>query len=83
MLLKREGCRRNRRRVQRLYREEGLSVRKRRAAEDGIRRQISDGDSAWTQRAVEHRCVRGTLADGRVFRGFTAADDFTREYPEL
>lgn len=27
--------------------------------------------------------VRDTLADGRVFRGFTVVDDFTRECPAI
>lgn len=79
VLLKREGCMRNRKLVQRLYREEGLSVRKRRR-----RKMVSVARSPMTcPVAPKERWsidfVRDTLADGRVFRGFTVVDDFTRE----
>jgi putative transposase len=77
-LLGREGWRVNHKRVHRVYREEGLTVRRRR------RKRIS------TLRAPRPApptapCVRwsmdfmhDTLADGRVFRVLNVVDDFSR-----
>lgn len=83
ILLKREGCERNRKLVQRLYREEGLSVRKRRR-----RKMVAAMRSPMTLPINPNErwsidFVRDTLADGRVFRGFTVVDDFTRECPAI
>lgn len=83
ILLKREGCQRNRKLVQRLYREEGLSVRKRRR-----RKMVAALRSPMTLPVNPNErwsidFVRDTLADGRVFRGFTVVDDFTRECPAI
>lgn len=83
VLLKREGCKRNRKLVQRLYREEGLSVRKRRR-----RKMAAVARSPMTSPLGPNErwsidFVRDTLADGRVFRGFTVVDDFTRECPAI
>ncbi len=74
---------RNRKLVQRLYREEGLSVRKRRR-----RKMVSVARSPMTCPVAPNQrwsidFVRDTLADGRVFRGFTVVDDFTRECPAI
>lgn len=82
-MLKREGCRRNRKLVQRLYREEGLSVRRRKR-----RRMAAVARSPMPSPLRENErwsidFVRDTLADGRVFRGFTVVDDFTRECPVI
>ncbi len=83
ILLKREGCERNRKLVQGLYREEGLSVRRRKR-----RKMAAVARSPMTipLRANERWSVdfvRDTLADGRPFRGFTVVDDFTRECPAI
>lgn len=83
VLLKREGCKRNRKLVQRLYREEGLSVRRRRR-----RKMAAVARSPMTCPLGPNErwsidFVRDTLADGRVFRGFTVVDDFTRECPAI
>ena len=83
VLLQREGCVRNRKLVQRLYREEGLAVRKRHR-----RKMVAVARSPMAcPRGPNERWsidfVRDTLADGRVFRGFTVVDDFTRECPAI
>ena len=83
VLLKREGCKRNRKLVQRLYREEGLSVRRRKR-----RKMAAVARSPMTCPLGPNErwsidFVRDTLADGRVFRGFTVVDDFTRECPAI
>jgi putative transposase len=83
VLLKREGCKRNRKLVQRLYREEGLSVRrrKRRKMAAAARSPMVPAHGANERWSIDF--VRDTLADGRVFRGFTVVDDFTRECPAI
>lgn len=83
VLLKREGCKRNRKLVQRLYREEGLSVRrrKRRKMVAVARSPMRSALSANERWSIDF--VRDTLANGRVFRGFTVVDDFTRECPAI
>ena len=83
VLLKREGCKRNRKLVQRLYREEELSIRRRKR-----RKMVATARSpmAPATRANERWSmdfVRDTLADGRVFRALTVVDDFTRESPAI
>ena len=83
VLLKREGCKRNRKLVQRLYGEEGLAVRrrKRRKMAAVARSPMTLPLSANQRWSIDF--VRDTLADGRVFRGFTVVDDFTRECPAI
>ncbi len=83
VLLKREGCQRNRKLVQRLYREEGLSVRRRKRRKmAAVARSPRVFPLAPNERwSIDF--VRDTLADGRVFRGFTVVDDFTRECPAI
>jgi putative transposase len=83
VLLKREGCLRNRKLVQRLYREEELSVKKRKR-----RKMTAVARSPMTcplgpNERWSMDFVRDTLADGRVFRAFTLVDDFTRESPAI
>lgn len=83
ILLKREGCMRNRKLIQRLYREEGLSVRKRRRRKmaAALRSPMAIPSRSNERWSIDF--VRDTLADGRVFRGFTVVDDFTRECPAI
>jgi putative transposase len=82
-LLQREGLVCNHKRTERLYREERLAVERRRR-----RKRVSTPrvpppvptrpDERWSM-----DFIRDTLADGRVFRGFTVVDDFTRECPVI
>lgn len=77
-LLRREGEHVNRKLVYRVYRELGLSVRRRkrtRVAVVGQRLAIPQRPNArWSMDFVSD-----ALGDGRKFRGFTVVDDFTRE----
>ena len=83
VLLKREGCARNRKLVQRLYREERLAVRKRsrkkiaRSARVVLRTPERAND-LWGM-----DFIRDGLSSGRAFRGFTLVDEFTRECPAI
>jgi putative transposase len=79
VLLRREGVFVNHKRVERLYREEGLAVRRRRrkrVARDGRGRAALPGrpNQQW---GVDF--VSDTLAWGRRIRLFTVVDVFTRE----
>lgn len=83
VLLRREGWRVNHKRVERLYREEGLQVRRRRHRK---RVAVPRQPRPMPTRAGERWSmdfVHDTLADGRVFRCLTLVDDFTRECPAI
>lgn len=78
-VLRREGWPVNRKRVQRLYREEGLAVRrrgkKRRSeAPRPIREPLGAPNQRWTMDFVSD-----TLSSGRRFRCLTVLDEHTRE----
>lgn len=83
-LLRREGLGINHKRVERLYREEGLAVRRRRRGRKRVaeprvpRPEPSAPAERWSM-----DFMRDTLADGRVFRLLTVVDDFTRECPVI
>jgi putative transposase len=79
VLLRREGSRVNHKRVERIYREAGLTIRRRkRRVRAAAPRPISPiperPNHCW---AMDF--MRGTLGDGRPFRVFTLVDAFTRE----
>lgn len=78
-LLRREGWLVNRKRVQRLYREEGLSVRrrsrKRRSqAPRVVRAPLTAANERWSM-----DFMADTLSSGRRFRCLTVLDEFNRE----
>jgi putative transposase len=78
-VLRREGWPVNRKRVQRLYREEGLAVRrrgkrKRSQAPRPIRTPLGAANQRWTMDFVSD-----TLSTGRRFRCLTVLDEHTRE----
>jgi putative transposase len=82
VLLRREGWRVNHKRVERLYREEGLQVRRRRKKRVAVPRQPLRAPTQPRERwSVDF--VHDTLADGRVFRCLTIVDDCTRECPAI
>jgi putative transposase len=78
VLLRREGHVVNRKRVQRLYREERLTVRRRggRKCAIGIRRPMAPlaADQRWSLDFISDQ-----LTDGRRFRILAVVDDGTRE----
>ena len=82
VLLRREGYRVNHKLVLRLYREEGLAVRRRarkHVAVPRVPRPAPTGANArWSMDFVSD-----ALADGRPFRCLTIVDDFTRECPAI
>lgn len=77
-LLRREGRPDNHKRIERLYREEGLAVRRRRrkrVAQPRVPLPPPSGPNVrWSM-----DFVRDITASGRAFRALTLVDDFTRE----
>jgi putative transposase len=80
--LHRDGWPDNHKRIERVYREEGLAVRRRskkRVARPRVAKPaVMAPNERWSM-----DFVRDTLADGRVFRAFTLVDDCTRECPVI
>mgnify|MGYP001826272801 CR=1 FL=1 len=81
-LLPREGRVVNHKKVERLYREEGLTVKRRR------RKRVARPrvEMPTPRRANEHWSMdfmRDQLAGGRVFRLLTVVDHYTRESPAI
>lgn len=79
VLVRREGLRINQKRVYRLYRDEGLAVRrkgkrKRSSAPRVVREAITTANRRWCLDFVSD-----TLSNGRTFRCLTILDEFTRE----
>jgi putative transposase len=78
VLLRREGHQANWKRVYRLYREEGLLVRRRKRKRVSVPRQplASPGrpNERWSMDFISD-----ALTNGRRFRGLVVVDDFTRE----
>lgn len=77
-LLRREGWAVNHKRVQRLYREEGLTVRRRARKRVAVARSPRGAPTRPNER-WSMDFVRDTLGDGRAFRALTIVDDCTRE----
>jgi putative transposase len=82
ILLRREGWTVNRKLVQRLYREGGLLVHRRRRKRVSVARTSLALPTGPNQRwSIDF--VRDTLSDGRAFRALTIVDDVTRECPAI
>lgn len=81
-LLAREGAAVNRKRVQRVYREAGLHVRRRRRKRVSMARIPSIAPTQANER-WSMDFMSDTLGDGRTFRVFTLVDDCSRESPGL
>jgi putative transposase len=79
VLLRREGWAANRKRVQRIYRDEGLAVRKK---AERRRSQVPRPERESLARPNERWSldfVSDTLSTGRTFRCLTVVDEFSRE----
>lgn len=81
-LLRRERIAVNHKRVHRLYREEGLQVRRRRRKRTSAVRNPLLAPSRPNERwSIDF--MRDTLGDARTFRTFNVVDDLTRECPAI
>jgi putative transposase len=81
-LLRRDGYAVNRKLVQRVYREEGLHVRRRRRKRVAVVRSPLAPSRHRSER-WSMDFVSDALGDGRTFRALTIVDDFTRECPAI
>jgi putative transposase len=79
VLLRREGWEVNHKRVYRLYREEGLKLRKRRWRSRARVERVPLSKPSRADERYSMDFMRDTLADGRVFRTLNIVDDYTRE----
>lgn len=83
VLRRQPGPRINKKRVQRIYQQEGLQVRRRRRKH---RARVPRVPMPLPTRPNERWSidfVRDTLGDGRAFRALTIVDDCTREVPAI
>jgi putative transposase len=83
VLLKREGLVVNHKRTERIYRQEGLSLRlkkrKRRPAGVRVKLPVPQGpNERWSMDFVQD-----AMQDGRKFRALTIVDDFSRQCPVI
>lgn len=77
-LLRREGVTDNHKRIRRLYRLEGLGVKRQRRKRVAQARVVAPGATTPNEHwAMDF--MRDTLADGRAFRTLNVVDAFTRE----
>ena len=79
VLLNREGREVNHKRVYRLYREEGLSVRRRKKKRIGAVERRSRALPTRTNQRWSMDFVSDGLGDGRKFRSLNIVDDYSRE----
>lgn len=78
-LLRREGWSVNHKRTYRLYREQGLMVRKRNRKRIGIAERLPLAKATAPNQSWSMDYVADALIDGRKLRALTIVDDFTRE----
>ncbi|MAL75014.1 MAG: IS3 family transposase [Rhodospirillaceae bacterium] len=79
ILLRREGVMINRKKVQRLYREEGLAVRRRRSRRRAVGTRAPAPVLALPNQRWSLDFVHDQMASGRRFRVLNVVDDVTRE----
>lgn len=79
VILRRDGHVLNRKRTQRLYREEGLSVRRRRSRKRAIGTRAPLVTEALANARWSVDFVQDQFADGRRFRILNVIDDVTKE----
>jgi putative transposase len=83
VLLRREGMNVNHKRVERIYAEEGLQVRKRKKRRQTAAPRIVVPAPTQPNKRWSIDFVSDALADGRKFRCLTIVDDFSRESPAI
>ena len=79
VLLRREGWKVNAKRVWRVYREEGLTMRTKRRKKLASRARVPPPRATAPQQCWSMDFVHDRLIDGRGFRVLTVIDQFTRE----
>lgn len=83
VLLRREGKIVNHKRVERIYREEGLSLRKRKKKRQTAALRVVLPTPVQPNKRWSMDFVSDQLSDGRKFRSLTIVDDCSRESPAI
>jgi len=78
-VLRREGLEVNHKRIERLYREEGLSLRRRRGRKRRSHLRVARDRPTAINHTWAVDFVHDGLSDGRRFRALTVIDEFSRE----
>ena len=78
-VLRREGVAANHKRIERLYREEGLSLRRRRGRKRLSHLRVAREQPPTINHTWAVDFVHDGLSDGRRFRALTVIDEFSRE----
>lgn len=79
LMLRRRGWRDNVKRVRRIYREEGLSLRLKRRRKHSAATRVPMAPASGPNQAWSMDFVHDRLANGRAFKCLTLVDEFTRE----
>jgi putative transposase len=82
-ILKREGLVVNHKRTERLYREEGLALRKKRKRKGAAGARVILPSPQRANERWSMDFVTDSIVTGRRFRALTIVDDFTRECPAI
>lgn len=83
ILLKREGLVVNHKRAERLYREEGLALRKKRRRKGAAGARVVLPSPQRTNERWSMDFVTDSIVTGRRFRALTIVDDYSRECPAI
>lgn len=80
-LLRREGFQVNHKKVERIYQEEGLQIKKRKKRRQTAALRVVIPPPSGPNERWSMDFVADSIADGRRFRCLTVVDDFSRESP--
>lgn len=83
IMLKREGLVINHKRTERLYREEGLALRKKRRRKGAAGARVVMPPAGRVNERWSMDFVSDSVVTGRRFRALTIVDDFSRECPRI
>jgi putative transposase len=83
LMLRREGLVINHKKVERIYREEGLSLRKRKRKKVAAQTRLLLPPTQRPNERWSMDFVSDSLATGRRFRALAIVDDFSRECPAI
>jgi len=83
LLLRRQGLIINHKKVERIYREEGLSLRKRKRKKTGAQTRVILPPAQRPNERWSMDFVSDSLVTGRRFRLLTIVDNFSRECPAI
>lgn len=83
LMLRREGIEINHKKTERLYREEGLSLRKRKRKKTAATNRIMLPVAEKTNQKWSMDFVTDSTVTGRRFRALTIVDDYSRECPAI